>query len=57
MCSNGIGHQECMTQFVTIEHVGHKAAPDSWRNSKNKVYRRKMAKQQNVAGYAHIKRK
>lgn len=44
-CSTEIGHESCGLSFVTTEHEGHKAAPNAWERSKNKVYFRKMKRQ------------
>ena len=45
MCSTGIGHQDCITQFTVQEHVGHKADRDSSQRSRNGKYKRKIIQQ------------
>lgn len=44
-CGISIGHNECNYAFTVIERQGHKASPEAWKNSKNKVYKRKIANQ------------
>ena len=41
----GFGHNDCNYQFVTVEREWRKAPADAWRNSKNKVYKKKRIKQ------------
>lgn len=45
-CQNSLGHESCGLNFPDDEHEGHKAAPNAYERSKNKVYMRKVLRQQ-----------
>ena len=45
-CQNSFGHEDCGIHFTEIVHEGHKSSSNSWERSKNKVYYRKIARQQ-----------
>lgn len=45
-CQNSLGHENCGLNPPIQEHEGHKAAPSAYERSRNKVYRRKIARQQ-----------
>lgn len=45
-CQNSFGHESCGFNPNQLEHEGHKAAPNSYERSKNKVYLRKILRQQ-----------
>lgn len=47
-CQNSLGHESCGFNPPITEHEGHQAAPNAWERSKNKVYRRKIARQKGL---------
>jgi hypothetical protein len=45
-CADQLGHENCGFVLTEVEHEGHKAAANAWERSRNKVYKRKIARQQ-----------
>lgn len=45
MCSTGIGHADCFTQFTEVVRVGHKADRDSYTRAKKHALRNKIRQQ------------
>ena len=50
-----MGHKDCNYVFSVVERVGHKAPPDSWKESKNKNYYKKIARQEHLKSQANKK--
>lgn len=45
-CATELGHESCGFTSFELEHEGHKSSSNSWERSRNKVYQRKVARQQ-----------
>ena len=49
LCGQSFGHElTCGMAFLEVPHDGHKAAPDAWERTRNKVYKKKQQKERGL---------